>query len=224
MKKIMFSDKFCQTAAVLAGTMTQIRRIITGVLPEIQELRVMNDVCEYKDPYTKKWYKCNYKHQPKYKVGDVVAVAQSYFDIKTSANSYRTPLWDGYKEWHAFLDTLPKSGAGYYNKMNTRAEFMPWRILIDNVRVERLQDISDTDCLTEGILKEHVRIEYDEPQDTVLYSFPNSKKLKPMPKTSLAGYFDNPKAACAALIDAISGKGTYEANPWVFCYTFKLVK
>lgn len=30
--------------------------------------------------------------------------------------------------------------------------------------------------------------------------------------------------ALAALIDKISGKGTWESNPWVFVYDFELVK
>lgn len=33
-----------------------------------------------------------------------------------------------------------------------------------------------------------------------------------------------PRKAYAALIDKISGKGTWERNPWVFVYNFKLVK
>ena len=30
--------------------------------------------------------------------------------------------------------------------------------------------------------------------------------------------------AFATLIDKVSGKGTWESNPWCFCYEFKLVK
>lgn len=30
--------------------------------------------------------------------------------------------------------------------------------------------------------------------------------------------------AFAALIDKVSGNGTWERNPWVFAYTFKLIK
>ncbi|MDR1340659.1 MAG: hypothetical protein LBK58_11505 [Prevotellaceae bacterium] len=33
-----------------------------------------------------------------------------------------------------------------------------------------------------------------------------------------------PRKACAALIDSISGKGTWESNPYVFVYDFKLTK
>jgi hypothetical protein len=30
--------------------------------------------------------------------------------------------------------------------------------------------------------------------------------------------------ACASLIDSIGGKGTWDRNPFVFCYSFKLIK
>lgn len=30
--------------------------------------------------------------------------------------------------------------------------------------------------------------------------------------------------AFAALIDKISGKGTWDSNPWVFVYEFELIK
>ncbi len=30
--------------------------------------------------------------------------------------------------------------------------------------------------------------------------------------------------AFANLIDRVSGKGTWESNPWVFAYTFELAK
>lgn len=198
----MFNDKYGLTAAVLNETKTQIRRIISGVLPEIQELRVVNNLCEYKDPYTKKWNKANKRHQPKYNVGEVVAVAQSYFDIKTSANSYRPQVWKEYKDWHKYLDTLPNDTAGHYNKMMVKAELMPYKIEITNIKVERLQDITKKGCFAEGI-------EYDG----MFYSFKGTNE----------GFLEA-KEAYVALIDAINGKGTWENNPWVFVYDFKLIR
>ncbi len=37
-------------------------------------------------------------------------------------------------------------------------------------------------------------------------------------------YAMTPRGAFAALIDKISGKGTWESNPYVFVYEFELVK
>lgn len=205
MKKIMFNDNHGITAAVLAGTKTQTRRIV----PEkaLSEWNDIDDGDEYSrsvycDEYDTKMRNFLLKYAP-FKVGEVVAIAQSYFDIKTSANSYRPPIWEHYREWHKYLDSLPID-KGYYNKMFIRAELMPHQIEITNIRVQRLQDISEDDCLAEGIMCINSR-----------YTFIKKGKN---PK------FDTPRKAYAALIDKISGKGTFESNPFVFAYNFNLVK
>lgn len=36
-------------------------------------------------------------------------------------------------------------------------------------------------------------------------------------------FFSSPQRAYADLIDKISGKGTWESNPWVVTYEFKLI-
>ena len=143
------------------------------------------------------------KYAP-FKVGEVVAIAQSYFDIKTSANSYRPSIWEGYREWHKYLGNLPID-KGYYNKMFVRAELMPHQIKITNIRVQRLQDISEDDCLAEGIIRSSIGG----------YTFIKKGKS---PK------LDTPHKAYAELIDKIYGKGTWERNPYVFVYNFKLIK
>ena len=85
--------------------------------------------------------------------------------------------------------------------------------LITNIKVERLQDISNEDCLKEGI-KEKSR-------------FPHKK--------SYPFYFDGgkhgwdnsyktPRQAFAALIDKVCGRGTWNINPYVFVYEFELQK
>lgn len=205
MKKIMFSDKHGLTAAVLAGTKKQTRRIV----PE-KALSEWNDIDDddeysrsvYADSYDAKMRNFLLKYAP-FKVGEVVAIAQSYFDIKTSANSYRPSIWEGYREWHKYLGSLPID-RGYYNKMFVRAELMPHQIEITNIRVQRLQDISDEDCLAEGIISING-----------MYTFIKKGKN---PK------LDTPRKAYAELIDKISGKGTWERNPYVFVYNFKLIK
>lgn len=193
----MFNDKFNLTAAVLNRTKTKIRQIVTQ-----KALDAWNNIDDgdeysrsvYADSYYAKMHNFLLKYA-QYKVGDVVAVAQSYCE---------TCHGD-------CLVCAFHANAGCTNKMFVKADCMPHRIEITNIRVERLQDISDDDCIAEGIIKEHVRLEYDEPQDTVRYRVDEST-------------FPTPRAAYAALIDKISGKGMWERNPWVYCYTFKLVK
>lgn len=231
MKKAYFNDYFGQTAFVINGTKTHFRQIVPQKALDAWE--DIDDGDEYSrsvyaDTHDAKMRKFLLKYAT-YKVGEEVAVAQSYSDIFYSERRFESledeQAWNEFRnELRYYYDGNLGTKIAWKNKMFVRAEFMPHKIKITDIRVQRLQDISDADCLAEGILKEHVRLEYDEPQDTVLYSFQNSNKLKPMPKTSLAGYFDSAKAAYAALIDAISSKGTWESNPYAFVYDFDLVK
>lgn len=131
-----------------------------------------------------------------YKVGEVVAIAQRYTDIEWRNNPY-CEIPD-----LSFNGQLAKS-KGWKNKMYVRADLMPHRIRITNVRIERIQDISDEDCLREGIRK----MTFDT------FSFDSWKF-----------FTHNPREAFAALIAKLSGKGIWESNPWVFVYEFELVK
>lgn len=133
----------------------------------------------------------------KYKPGEVVAVAQAYKHVfdEMMRGDYGDDRYDAFKN-HYF-----GSGEGWHNKMFVCADFMPHQISITNIRIERLQDISDEDCLREGIEK-----------DGDVYSFNDYEGYK------------TPKLAFKALINRISGKGTWERNPWVFVYEFELVK
>ena len=132
---------------------------------------------------------------PKYKIGEVVAIAQRYKDV------IRT---DGRPSHFV-------AKAGWTNKMFVRADPMPHRIQIISIKIERLQDISDEDCLKEGIYASNSHeIGYGIPW---VYTFNG---------TDMAYY--TPREAFAALIDKISGKGTWNDNPFVFVYEFKLVE
>lgn len=85
---------------------------------------------------------------------------------------------------------------GWKNKMFVKAENMPYKIRITKIRIERLQKISYDDCLAEGIILKYADIRRE----------------------------NNAKLAYATLIDEISGKGTWLANPYVFVYEFELIK
>lgn len=92
--------------------------------------------------------------------------------------------------------------------MFVRADLMPHHIRITDIKIERLQDISDEDCLKEGIFK------WDAGQkDIPFYSF----HYADIPD------YSNPCDAFAELIDKVSGKGTWESNPYVFVYEFELI-
>lgn len=193
MKKIMFNDKYGLTKAVLEERKTMTRRSIS------------EDVWQRADVYRHEYYedtlgllpakKALIEFSP-FKVGEVVAVAQAYRDIRDIIGD----VHDGKS-----IKFMP----GWSNKMFVRADLMPHQIRITNVRVERLQDISDEDCFREGVYWDYGDYPY---MATKMYKF-NEKEE-----------YLHPKGAFAALIDKVSGKGTWKSNPWVFVYEFELVK
>lgn len=200
MKKIMFNDKYSLTQAVLDGRKTQTRRVIKYPREFKGEwVAGFNIHIRQSDKKVVGW-PCMYDADerefdegeilPRYKVGEIVAVAQSYADIGI--------------ELFAFCE------AAWRNKMFVKAELMPYQIKITNVRIQRLQDISNEDCLKEGIYKGQCGSVDTHFMDVYYY------------KGDIQPYC-TPRGAFAELIDKVSGKGTWESNPYVFAYEFELV-
>lgn len=140
-------------------------------------------------------YKCTI--YPQYQPGEVVAVAQRYRDLSSDSRSYKKMklLCHGEMPWNVLK--------GWDNKMFVKSDLMPHRIRITDIKVERLQGISDEDCIEEGINQVDMGFSYRCPRGICAFS--------------------SPKDAFASLIDGISGKGTWALNPFVFVYTFVLV-
>lgn len=212
MQKIMFNNKYGLTRAVLEGRKTQTRRIAytgnatiidCGICVEPKNIgratlfRGIDEIAH-----------------SRYCIGEEVAVAQSYKDIH--AEILRVDV-------NLELKQELLNSKGYTNKMFVRADKMLHRIRITDIRAERLQEISDEDCLAEGICPSDQRatlwcvapindykcsgIEYDHSifGDGPWHLHPDAK------------------AAYADLIDHISGKGTWASNPYVFVYEFEMI-
>lgn len=215
MKKIMFSDKFGLTKAVLSGRKTQTRRVVSESL--LDKWTEYDDFCgsvgvrglsEIGAAVTREYSDCEkfFLDNSPFKIGEVVAIAQAYRD----AGVNYLPEEDD--EFGCYNFPAEQTN-GWTNKMFVRSELMPHQIRITNVRVERLQDISDEDCLAEGVCKwtkDKEQFKYDMADGFEMFEW------RDMPRT--------PREAYAALIDRISGKGTWQSNPYVFVYEFELIK
>ena len=224
----MFSDKYCLTQAVLGGTKTMTRRKLTltldkkvdGKLIRVYPSKVFFDNGKWLFDYDGKTYFLPKENYPAYKVGEVVAIAQSYKDVFDEKCSNFGNA-EANKWWYDVIGTaiVPQSKkAGYVNKMFVKTDFMPHHIRITDVKVERLQDISKEDCLKEGIIFiESLSIIGDD-----AYFFTVKHKARQM-YDNILKFFSSPQRAYADLIDKISGKGTWESNPWVVAYSFELV-
>lgn len=199
----MFNDKYGLTQAVLEGRKTQTRRIVTNrCLSGLTEKDVKVHTFEFGMVSCEAWNV--FSESSKYKIGEEIAVAQPYKDV---CGYYE-------KDYHIGkdLDEELKDHKGYYNKMFVAAGLMPHRICITDIRVERLQDISDSDCMAEGI---------QQYPDVHNYMWGFSYFRRGALRFELS---TTPREAYANLIDKICGKGTWEKNPFVFVYDFKLVR
>lgn len=195
----MFSDKFQLTKAVLEGRKNMTRRVIKS-----DWLQSWGDKGKVKITYDEE-IGCFLAYvgpndtepmvlEPKYKPGEVVAVAQAYKDTCWTSPVLRL-----------------KDEPGWSNKMFVYAGLMPHQIRITNVRVERLQDISDEDCIREGVI--------ENTATDILGGTIKGYTIK-----GVDGGYVFAREAFSALINRISGRGTWESNPWVFVYEFELVK
>lgn len=199
MQKIMFKDRYGLTEAVINGRKTMTRR---NELPQPCTNASKEEVSNVQ--YDKKGHDALLISMAQYKVGDIVAVAQSYKDAGINPDYIVS-----HKKSDMFITAI--QSPGWTNKMFTRADLMPHRIRITGIRVERLQEITDEDCLREGI-------RYEKELAT----------SRPYGCSNKYGAFvelgSTPREAFATLIDKVSGRGTWDINPYVVVYEFELVK
>lgn len=141
-------------------------------------------------------------------IGEVVAIAQSYKDAGYDAH-------DTFGECRS-IGSYP----GWKNKMFVKAEYMPHHIRITKVKAERLQDISEDECLREGVEFSQEQYKYD---GTKSFFVQNITDIGSRWNKMFCKHFDTPREAFAALIDKVSGKGTWNINPFVWVYEFELI-
>ena len=197
----MFNDKYGLTQAVLEGRKTQTRRIAYA-----DYVKFPNTCIGLKNNDRNKLFFKNRNvvvAKSHYKIGEEVAIAQKYDDLVQNDKFY------GLCRFYGMPLECIKYKKGCNNKMFVKAGLMPHRIRITNIRAERLQYITDEECMAEGIWKAHnVGLEGVTYWYTSLINSP----------------YRTAREAYAALIDKISGKGTWASNPYVFVYEFELIK
>lgn len=213
MQKINFNDRYGLTQAVIEGRKTMTRRLIPDEFFGLT-WDTRGDTLVYENEYGD-FIDVRHSKYTRYKVGEVVAVAQRYEDVEELSYLLRDPFSETYFEEINIGDE-----PGYRNKLFVRAELMPHRIRITGIKCERLQDISDEDCMKEGVSGGYIGF------------FVPGIKCKDWEKEShvetedgnVWKLFPTPRRAFASLIDKVSGRGTWGLNPLVVVYEFELVK
>lgn len=203
MKKIAFSDKYELTQAVLEGRKTMTRRIAYLSQHAADVLMGKIPTCP-QSIVDSLWLKSRVK------VGEVVAVAQSYESLGMNPE---TALND--KDGIGFYTKI-KFAPGWKNKMFVRVDLLPHHIRITNIRIERLQSISEDDCLKEGVELNTRQYEYDGTKRYFVRGLGHWRAIG-------CDQFNTPREAFVALIDKVLIKGTWNSNPYVFVYEFELI-
>lgn len=217
MKKIMFNDKFGLTEAVLNGKKTMMRSLCKYDRPN-ENYEIVFPVFE-PDEYdndgniTSKLDRAfgwrdkggNFTgwNIPKYRIGEIVAVAQCYHSFYNDECDPR----------------MFPSGAGWLNKMFVKPELMPHQIQITDISIQKLRDISDEDVIKEGFSLEPIN------DNNGSYAFHHEYVLTYLDKRGLSKEIKDrsAKEAYSLLIDKIYPNLLWE-NPYVFIYEFKLIK
>ncbi|MDR1007976.1 MAG: hypothetical protein LBL65_05360 [Campylobacteraceae bacterium] len=103
------------------------------------------------------------------------------------------------------IDNYP-AGGKWGNPLFMPEKYARLFLRIKRCRIERVRAISNEDCFTEGIYEtrdvNNIRCYTWDENDPYIWL--------------------SPQKAYAALFNKINGKGSYEANPYVFVYQFKI--
>lgn len=213
MKKIMFNDEFGLTEAVLNGKKTMTRRIIKcpktfrgepvagfNIHRRITDKKIVGYPCMYDE--NEREIEMG-EILPKYRIGEIVAVAQCYHSFYNDECDPR----------------MFPSGAGWLNKMFVKPDLMPHQIQITDIRIQKLRDISDEDVIKEGFSLEPIN------DNNGSYAFHYEYMLTYLDKRGLSKEIRDrsAKEAYSLLIDKIYPNLLWE-NPYAFIYEFKLIK
>lgn len=213
MKKILFNNRYGLETAVIERRKTMTRRIVRcpktfrGVSDVELEFRKRPGADFYFDCVVTDGDGRELGQLPlPYELGEVVAVGQTYERAGWKPDTLLEAHFvkNGVRQ----VGDLPISQLpGWRNKMFTYPTMMPWQVQMTDLWFEHMQDISDEDCLCEGV-------------ERWLDGYIVSGLMERSGRNNRV--FDTPREAFAALIDRINGRGTWQDNPWVVAYTMDL--
>lgn len=199
LKPILFSPEMIE--AIVNNRKTQTRRICRHQYWSFSELTDFNrnGVDKKSDPNV----------SSRYQVGDILWIRESW--------NYNDDLEEPYvyKQKHA-EEFLPE----YHNRLKWKPSIhMPFEasrifLKVINVRVERLQNISNEDAIAEGI-KPLLMSSQQLIEQGQLYQnyFQNGKFMDGLPS-----FWSFNSLWCK-----INGGESWESNPWVFVYEFEIL-
>ncbi len=194
--------------ALLAGSKTQTRRMLRN--PESYG-------CPTGDCPHDKQAECNAAMQEnalpdvRVAVGDRLWVREAWRTAKVADELKPNQLCGG--EYTPVWYEVDRDNCDAHGRYRHARHMPKWAsrltLLVTDVRIERLQDISEADAIAEGIGRDLIP-DGLIPGGNTGFGFP--------------GYsgFATAKSAYAALWDSINGPGAWDANPWVVAISFEV--
>lgn len=209
MQKINFNDRYGLTDAVLLGRKTVTRRLEFTADEQMRVRSLLASGCGITCNGSAVQVGCEgqppvFEKRLHYQVGEVLAVAECYRRIAEGVDDLSRYMWRLSLDLGLSVEDLPFF-AGWRNKLFVRASLMPYRVQVQSAWVECLQDIADGDLLREGLEWQH---------KCGCYGVQIDGQFSPLGREARTAY--------SVLIDKISGSGTWQANPVVVCYRFRL--
>lgn len=189
MRKRMFNDTARLTQAVLEGRKTMTRsEIPSGTILKYGVNRhtykeKTQDILS--DPLT-------------FRIGEELAVARCYREV---IGHIQTRVKEYFDYTNHEVEAEMQRKAGWNNKMFVKAEWMPDIIIICEAHIERLQDISEDDCIREGVVRREDGLFSDGFTDTI---------------------YKDARTAFRSIAETAMEAGIWERNPFVIAYGFRL--
>lgn len=198
-KPIIFSTPMVQ--AILQGEKTQTRRIIKvkqGKKVEYDNSEMRKCFLIAGNGYIKA-LKCPYK------VGDILWVRETWHPKRHSF-----PIGEHYEYKATAKEDGNPTDESWKPSIHMPKEACRIFLKLKSIRIQRLNDISESDAIAEGIKKIEGKV--------IGYPFGISFKY-----SNGINNYSTPIEAYMSLWEKINGKGSWAENPWVWVYDFKVI-
>ena len=204
MKQIFFESIPDMSKSVIKGRVTQTRRVVL--------LSAVTDMSAKVTLGTDKKGRCilQYNNESSiytdFNIGDTLAVGQSYRTCyeEVLETVKDKALKESLREFTAFIsqDSVPSLRVRHH-------------LRIRNIRLERMQDISEKDCLASGV--QSVFKDSDDGDVFCGYTHSQATFIEP------SQIYATPLEAYKALVCINYGQNMWQRNPYVVVYDFELI-
>ena len=205
-KPILFSTDMVQ--AILNGTKTQTRRVIKGIEDCYFQSLVFEKTGRLTFVKNGNYNPTNeevIEIQPKYSKGDILWVRETFHYVETLDGEFIKFGYKADKDWQGTVWKpsifMPKAACRIFLK-------------ITDVRIERLQDITEEAAKAEGVKFEPFLEQYN------CYLCDN-KGHKAATNICEDGFYDNAFESFRSLWYTINGEDSWHNNPWVWVIEFE---